>query len=197
MGGGKPWPGAGMLAGGAVGMDIIAHGLCTAAAAIVVNRRLRRPVRLGWAVVFGVAPDLVSFTVPAVLRIWWRLTGVTTSLLPQPGGPRFEWVGGLYACVHSLVIFGVVFGVAWAVARRPVWEMLGWLLHVAIDIPTHRGWFAIESLWPISPVRFDGIPWETGWLLAATYGSLAGIFVLLWRTRVQLENQGGARGRPG
>ncbi|QOY88374.1 metal-dependent hydrolase [Paludibaculum fermentans] len=166
-------------------MDIVAHGLCTAAAAIFVNRRPGPAVRLGWAVFFGVLPDLASFTVPAVLRIWWRVTGVTTTLLPQPGGPRLDWVFGLYNCVHSLLIFGLAFASAWIVARRPVWELLGWLLHIVIDMLTHRGWFAIQFLWPVSAAHLDGIPWETGWLLAATYAALAGIFILLWRTRSQ------------
>lgn len=169
-------------------MDIVAHGLFTAAAAILVNRRSGSPVRLGWAVFFGVFPDLASFTVPAALRIWWRLTGVTTTLLPQPGGPRFDWVFGLYNCVHSLLIFGLVFAAAWIIARAPVWELLGWLLHIGIDILTHRGWFAIRYLWPVSVVQIDGIPWETGWLLAATYASLTAVFFALWRTRVQPAN---------
>ncbi|MGJ5820851.1 hypothetical protein [Paludibaculum fermentans] len=173
-------------------MDIVAHGLYTAAAAIFVNRRLAAPVRLGWAVFFGVFPDLASFTVPAVLRIWWRLTGATTTLLPQPGGPRLDWVFGLYNCVHSLLIFVLVFVAAWIIARRPVWELLGWLLHIAVDIVTHRGWFAIQPLWPVSSVHLDGIPWETPWLLAATYAFLVAIFFALWRTRPQPFHQGTA-----
>ena len=177
-------------------MDIVAHSLCTAAAAISVKRRSGRPVRLGWAVFFGVVPDLASFTVPAVLRIWWRVTGVTTTLLPQPGGPRFDWVWGLYNCVHSLLIFGLVFAAAWAIARRPVWEVLGWLLHIVIDMLTHRGWYSIQYLWPVSSVHFDGIPWETGWFLAATYASLAAIFFILWRTRVQKTDHATARSQP-
>ncbi len=166
-------------------MDIVAHGLSTAAAAMFVKRRSDRPIRLGWAALFGVFPDLATFTVPVALKIWWRMTGATTTLLPQPGGPRFDWVLGLYNCFHSLLIFGVVFTAAWAIARRPLWETLGWPLHIAIDMLTHRGWFAIQYLWPASSSHFDGIPWETPWFLAATYAVLAAIFFLLWRTRGQ------------
>jgi hypothetical protein len=166
-------------------VDIVAHGLFTAAAAILVNRRTASPLRIGWAVFFGVLPDLATFTVPAALRIWWRLTGLTTTLLPQPGGPRFDWVFGLYNSVHSLLLFGLVFAAAWILARAPVWELLGWLLHIGIDMLTHRGWFAIQFLWPVSSVHMEGIPWETGWLLAATYASLLAVFFGLWRTRVR------------
>ena len=164
-------------------MDIIAHGLFTATAAIVARRKFNRRIHVGWAVFFGVLPDLASFSVPAVLRVWWRVTGVTKSLLPQPGGPHFEWVFGLYNCVHSLLIFGLFFGAVWAIWRRPVLEALGWLLHIVIDIVTHRGWFAIQYLWPVSTAHFDGIPWETPWVLAATYASLMLMLFLLWRTR--------------
>ena len=162
-------------------MDIVAHGLITATAAIFAQRKLNRRIHVGWAVLFGVLPDLATFTVPAV---WWRVTGVTKTLLPQPDGPHFEWAFGLYNCSHSLLIFGLLFGAVWAIRRRPLLEALGWMLHIVIDIFTHRGWFAIQFLWPVSAARLDGIPWETPWVLAATYVTLMLALFALWRTRV-------------
>lgn len=164
-------------------MDIIAHGIATAAAAVGVRRKSSARIRLGWAVFFGVFPDLISFTIPACLRIWWWLTGASRSLLPTPDGPHFEWVWGLYNCAHSLLVFAVFFLGLWLVARRPVLETLGWMLHILLDSFTHRGMFAIQLLWPASSVHLDGIPWETGWFLAATYGTLAAVCNLLWRGR--------------
>jgi hypothetical protein len=38
---------------------------------------------------------------------------------------------------RSLIVFLFVFGIASILARRVVFEMFGWLLHVLIDIPTH------------------------------------------------------------
>jgi hypothetical protein len=90
-------------------VDIIAHGLLTAATAIAVRRRWKRPVRIGLATFFGILPDLVSFTVPATLRVWWRITGATQTLLSQANGPHFEWVRGLYNRVHSPLVSGIVF----------------------------------------------------------------------------------------
>ncbi|MGC4051196.1 MAG: hypothetical protein QM757_17690 [Paludibaculum sp.] len=177
-------------------MDIFAHSLATAAVVVFVNRKAGPRVHLGWAVFFGVFPDLASFTVPAALRIWWWVTGVTATLLPQPGGPRLDWVFGLYHCVHSLLIFGLCFAAAWILVGKPIWALLGWLLHIGIDILTHRGWFAIQALWPLSPAHFDGIPWERGWLLAATYTALAAVFFVLWRTRVRPSGLADAHGRP-
>ncbi|HLK63853.1 MAG TPA: hypothetical protein VKU19_10470 [Bryobacteraceae bacterium] len=164
-------------------MDIIAHVLWTTAAATAVRRKVDRPVHLGLAAFWGVFPDLASFTIPATLRIWWRLTGASKSLLPEANGPHFEWVWTLYNCVHSGLVFALFFGAAWLFARRPVLEMFGWLLHILIDIFTHRGLFATHFLWPVSSVHVDGIPWETGWFMAVNYAALALVFLLLWATR--------------
>ncbi|MBZ5584635.1 MAG: hypothetical protein LAQ30_20965 [Acidobacteriia bacterium] len=154
-------------------MDILAHALWTTAAGAAARRKLHTPVHRGWAVFWGVFPDLFAFTIPAAVRIWWRLSGVTSSLLPQPGGPRFQYVWQLYNASHSAILFGVVFGLVYLLARRPVWPLLGWGLHIFLDSFTHAGLFATHFLWPASSFAFDGIPWENRWCLAANYGALA------------------------
>jgi hypothetical protein len=164
-------------------VDIIAHGISTAAAAVAARRASLRPIRIGWALVFGVLPDVVPFAIPACLRVWWWLTGASPSLLPTPNGPHFEWVWGVYNCAHSLLVFAVVFVGVWLVMRRPLLEMLAWTFHILLDIFTHRGMFAIQFLWPASSVHLDGLPWETRWFLAATYAVLGAIWFLLWRSR--------------
>jgi hypothetical protein len=67
--------------------------------------------------------------------------------------------------------------------RRPIVETPGWPLHILLDSVTHRGMFAIQPRWPASAVHLGGIPWETGWLLAATYGVLITVSFLLWCSR--------------
>ena len=170
-------------------MDIVAHALWTSAAATAARRKLNRNIHLGWTACWGVFPDLVSFTIPAVLRLWWRLTGVSKSLLPDGHGPQFEWVWGVYNCFHSALVFGAFFGAAWLLARRPVPEMCGWGLHIVIDTFTHRGWFATQFLWPVSTIRFDGMPWETGWFLAVNYIGLTVVVLLLWGRRAHKTNR--------
>ncbi len=164
-------------------MDIFAHVLWTGAAVIVVQRKLDRPMHLSRAAFWGALPDLVSFTVPAVLRVWWWLSGTSKSLLPDARGPHFEWVWGLYNCSHSAVVFAVIFGAVWLLVRHPVLEMFGWALHISIDILTHRGWFATSFLWPVLSFRFDGIPWEKGWFLGVNYAALTLVYLLLWHGR--------------
>ena len=164
-------------------MDIIAHALWTAAAAVAARSKWNLPVRAGWAAAWGVAPDLAAFTIPAAVRIWRLATGASHSLLPDGTGPRFDWVWTVYNASHSAVLFAVAFGAAWLLLRRPVWEMLGWALHIQIDIFTHAGIFAIQFLWPISAIHVDGWRWEAGWLLVANYTALALVWLMLWMRR--------------
>jgi membrane-bound metal-dependent hydrolase YbcI (DUF457 family) len=164
-------------------LDILAHGISTAAAVVALRRKSHRRICLPWALFFGVFPDVVPFAIPAGLRIWWRLTGASRTLLPTPNGPHFEWVWDVYNCTHSLLVFAAFFPVVWLVMRRPLLATLGWLLHILLDSFTHRGMFAIQFLWPASSFHLDGVPWETGWFLAATYGLLITLCLLLWRSR--------------
>jgi hypothetical protein len=85
----------------------------------------------------------------------------------------------LYHASHSLEVFGVVFGVVWLVARRPVFVLFGWAFHIAFDILTHRGMFATHSV-ADSFSGLDGSPEEDNWFLLANYSVLALILVLLW-----------------
>jgi hypothetical protein len=106
---------------------------------------------------------------------------------------RFDASGGLdrppvhvglplYPAGHSLIVFLVVFGVATILARRVVFEMLGWLLHILIDIPTHSlSYYATRFLWPVSDYRIDGIASRTPWFWAATYGAMGVVYFWLWK----------------
>ena len=162
-------------------MDIIAHALWTTAAAASARRRLPQEIHLGWAAFWGIFPDLFSFTIPAVVRIWWYATGTTHSLLPDAHSPQhFQFVWRLYHCSHSLLVFAAVFTLVWLMHRRPVLELLGWALHILIDIPTHQGIFAIHFLWPLSSFGFEGVRWENHWFLASNYFVLAVIFGWMW-----------------
>lgn len=163
-------------------MDILAHGLWTTAAGAAWRRKTSQPPHLGWFAAWGVAPDLV-FVIPAAVRIWRLLTGASRSLLPDGRGPRFDWVFGPYNATHSAIVFTVCFGAVWLLLRRPMLEMLGWAIHIFLDVFTHGGMFAIQVLWPLSPVHLDGARWETPWLMAVNYAVLASVFLLIWITR--------------
>lgn len=155
-------------------MEIVAHGLWTAAAAIAVKRKTHIPLRTGWTVWWGVFPDVFAFgpRIAAGLFLW----------LAGAPDPHVRIGLPLYPMAHSLLVFLLVFGVVSLAARRVVWEMLGWLLHIAIDVPTHSlRYYATRFLWPVSDFRIDGIPWWTPWLWIATYVALAVVYFLMWR----------------
>ena len=136
---------------------------------------------LGWAIFWGVFPDVFSFAIPAAVRIWWFLSGTTSSLLPDPNGPQhFRFVWPLYYASHSLLVFATAFGIASLLARRPMIEMLAWTLHILIDIPTHQGIFALHFLWPLSSYGLSGIRWENHWFAAANYTALLLLYSWIW-----------------
>lgn len=166
-------------------MDILAHALWTTAAGIAGRKKLKKPIHLGWLAAWGLCPDLIVFTVPATVRIWRFLSGASKTLLPDGRSPRFEWFGELYKATHSAVVFAVCFGALWILLRRPVLEMLGWIIHITMDVFTHSGWFAVNFLWPVSPVHVDGKRWEQPWFLAANYAALVSFYVWLWLQRRQ------------
>jgi hypothetical protein len=167
-------------------MDIFAHGLWTAAAATGANRKLHTKIRAGWAAFWGVFPDLFAFTLPFCVLVWQKISG------PAQAGPRhiphlpLAWQ--LYQISHSLVTFSAVFGIVWLIARRPVLELLGWPLHILIDMPTHSArFFPTPFLWPVSSYRVSGISWANPWFMLVNYSALATVYFLLWRNRQRLR----------
>jgi hypothetical protein len=163
-------------------MDIFAHGLWAAAAASGARKKFRRRLRVGWAALWGVFPDLFAFTVPVTLMLWHWLTGEAGMPAGPRGMPGFALARQLYHFSHSLVVFAAVFGLVWVVLRQPVLEMLGWPLHILIDIPTHTmRFFPTPFLWPLSSYRASGISWGNPWFMACNYSALVIVYVYLWR----------------
>jgi hypothetical protein len=154
--------------------------LWTAAAAVRAKRGGAK-VRVPWAVFWGVFPDLLAFGPPLAAGLWLWAVGAA---VPAHGRLHRHVDLGipLYSTGHSLVIFAAVFVLASLAARRPIISMLGWLLHILIDIPTHsHRYYATRFLWPFSNYGFDGMPWWNPWMMAATYAGLVVVYLLLWR----------------
>ena len=160
-------------------MDIIAHGLWAAAGVTAARKSANARIRLGWTVFWAMFPDLLAFGPPVAVGLWRLLTGGS---LHGARLPRVNFGVQLYPLGHSLVTFLLVFAVASLLARRVVLELLGWLSHILIDIFTHSfRYYATRFLWPVSDIRFDGLPWWTPWFWCSTYIALAIVYFLLWR----------------
>jgi hypothetical protein len=179
-------------------MDILAHGLWAAAASKGAGRKLPSRIRTGWAVWWGVFPDLFAFTIPMAVRTWqwWS----DPSRLPAPGArhgmPRMSLAWDLYQFSHSLFVFAAVFGLVWLAVRRPFLEMLAWPLHILMDIPSHTTrFFATPFLFPFSDFRVNGFSWGSRWFMITNYSALAAVFVLLWWTGRRARKRRAARRR--
>jgi hypothetical protein len=144
-----------------VGMEIVAHGLWAAAGAIAAKRSTTARISVWLTVWWAAFPDVLAFGPLVAVAVWLRLAG------------RFDPSGGfdrppvqiglpLYPAGHSLIVFALVIGVTSILARRIVFEMLGWLMHILIDILTHSfSYYGTRFLWPLSDYRIDGIAWWT------------------------------------
>lgn len=163
-------------------MEIFSHALWASAGAAAANRNSAARVRLVWFAVWAMFPDLFAFTPGVIVGLWHRLSGAA-----QTHGPHVHNAAArhfdLYEISHSLVVFVPVFAVVWLIFRRPVWELLGWALHILMDIPTHSAHFPTPFLWPLSSYRFIGISWRQGWFMALDCSALALAFLLLWLSR--------------
>jgi hypothetical protein len=165
-------------------MEIVAHGLFAAAAAVASKRSDRLNPRLVYTLGWSAFPDVLAFGPSFAVGLWIWLSGGFEPGTAQAGHPQHVHLGlPLYAIGHSLLVFVLVFSIMVLLARRVVVEVLGWLLHILLDIPTHSfSYYATRFLWPVSDFRVDGIAWWTPWFWACTYVALGIIYVALWRT---------------
>ena len=133
-------------------MDTLAHGLWAYA---VFNKK-----KYAWlGAFFGVLPDLLSFGILFVI-------GIATGTLHR-GKPALEslpsWIFSAYNMTHSLIVFAVVFLIVFLITKKWFWPMLGWWIHILIDIPTHStSSFFPRLSYSFGKYRFDGISWGLG-----------------------------------
>jgi hypothetical protein len=168
-------------------MDILAHTLWANAGARGANKlrekkgkpKLMSPA---WTGFWGVFPDLFAFTIPFILVIFRVITGeLSLSSFGEHHVPvaGFDLAAYLYQWSHSLVIWAAVFIIVWIVSKRPRWELLGWALHILIDIPSHViDFYPTPFLFPVSEYRFPyGIQWSNMWYMIINYAALVGVWI--------------------
>lgn len=108
-------------------MDTLSHGLWATALAKTVNIRAPHALRPGRMALWGIVPDLFSFT-PVVVWMIWQMSynGVAFSNIPRPelmtADERNAFFilrlsQNLYHISHSIVIFAGLFGLVWLFRR--------------------------------------------------------------------------------
>ena len=157
-------------------MDIFAHALWTNVAFQKKDPNSPKP-RL-WAVFFGIFPDLVSFT-PATIYAFFHFGGNYMQQLLGSTSWVFVWAKESYNYTHSFITFLLVFFVVYGLRKgKPYWPLLGWALHIAIDIFSHKGFYETPFLYPLSNYKFDhGTSWGNPTFMFINYGLLAIVYI--------------------
>jgi len=141
-------------------MDFISHGLW----AFVLIRKARF-----WpTVLFATFPDFIW--VLLIVLDWLNYfptkeMRVPESLVPIMGDtasisvyPQLAYT--LYDIPHSFIVCGLVFLAIYVWKKKGYLFMLGWPIHIVMDIPTHtKEFFPTRFLYPVSDLAIDGIPW--------------------------------------
>lgn len=182
-------------------MDVLAHVLWTNAVFHYKYHRQRRMRYL--AAFFGVLPDLVSF-VPVFFFVLYSGLEVSKKIFTEPSHHwTFLYAAESYKYTHSFVIFFAVVLVVTIIGniylRRKskvgaqasatgklwfYWPLLGWALHILIDMPSHKSFYETPIFFPLSNVKFEhGVPWSNPIYMVINYASLALVYIglALWQ----------------
>ena len=155
-------------------MDIFAHALWTNAVYKKAQPDKRRWRHIAEIIFWSNFPDFFSFGAVFLLNIYrretiWRDEGYYIRHLP-------DWFYSVHGIVYSIPIFLVVFALVSLIAQKPYWLMGGWLIHIAIDIFTHKTFFAPRFLWPFSDLHLEVISWANPKFMLVNYLALAIVY---------------------
>ena len=171
-------------------MDIFSHAFWTAVASKTANSKIKyfrgkKPINAVWAAMWGIAPDIFAFApifISAALVFLLGTGDTTVFQIPHPSDMEptsknelfiFKLTRILYNLSHSAIIFAVIFALVYIAFRRVRLEMLGWLFHIVIDIPTHSyKFYPTPVLWPINGWEFNGVSWSTPWFMAVNISAI-------------------------
>lgn len=175
-------------------MDIFSHGLWAGVAAKGANKAQgKRRINVWAAMLWGVFPDLFAFAIPFIFIVWSVAFGGHSfrdfggqPAIAEPTSPDTQWLFQLshvlYNVSHSLIIFAIVFFAVWIYFKQARLELLGWLLHIIMDVPTHTyAFFPTPVFWPLFGWKFNGIAWAQPWFLVLDYSLLLLAYALLSR----------------
>jgi hypothetical protein len=176
-------------------MDIVAHALWAGAGAVIAARRFTITRRTVIATMTMAAlPDVLQF-LPVLGWVLfgdgsWTALRMHVGALPgrEPAMPPTIALAAhhLHCITHSAVIAGTLSAVVW-IATRSFWiPLLGWWLHILLDVFTHSAdFYPVPVLYPITYRGFDGIAWNEPWFMAFNYAALG--VVWLWALRRPLR----------
>lgn len=172
-------------------MDIVAHALWAGAAVDCLRSRVTiSRSEAVTTIALAVAPDLVQLL---PLLGWTAFgTGTLASLAAysvaspgtEPALPAAVQLLAhhLHCTMHSAIIALAVTMIGWIASGRIWFPLLGWWLHIVIDVFTHSAdYYPSPVFYPITMWGFNGIAWNEPWFLTVNYSAL--LAVGIWRLR--------------
>ena len=126
------------------------------------------------ALFFGAMPDLFSFGILIIIRIF-------SGIFQLGGGPPTMesipwWVFINYDISHSFVSAFLCIWIVNRYRKDIAFAMWAWPFHILLDFPFHsKAFFPTKLLYPFTDFSFDGIPWSRPEIW---FPNLAGIIVL-------------------
>lgn len=185
-------------------MDILAHGLWTAAALTVASRHTTiTPAAARVTVAAAIAPDIVH-ALP--LLLWSVLDGQSPLQLliaygvAWPGQepwlpPSVESISHhLHCLAHRAMAAGAVTLMCLCTLRKIPLLLYGWWSHIVIDVFTHSAdFYPAPVLYPLSDWTFDGVAWNAPAVLLANYMVLAAAWAWVLQGRHSSAQPSGHR----
>tara|TARA_B110000438_G_C15657240_1_gene582226 strand:- start:95 stop:586 length:492 start_codon:yes stop_codon:yes gene_type:complete len=124
------------------------------------------------AIIFGSMPDLCSFGILFIIRIFQR---TLTAGPPEVSGMP-EWLIFNYDITHSFVTAFTCIFIVNRFNKNIAFAMLAWPFHILLDFPFHsKAYFPTKLLYPLTDFSFDGIPWTNPEIW---FPNLSGIIIL-------------------
>lgn len=137
-------------------VDTIAHALWS----FIIFRTLLPANYIWLAIFFGTMPDLFSWTIYAIYKIFKDHKFGKPNLREIP-----KWAFTLYNVTHSVFVAAFLFSLIDLIFGYIPFYLWAWPLHILIDIPTHsRKFLPTPFLWPVSKWKFPGVSWAELWL---------------------------------
>lgn len=192
-------------------MDILAHALWALILGKLVSRLLGKKVNLRWISFWGVFPDIFAFSLYTIFSLVNSGGFHPPHTLAAATPETLEIIqisNLLYQSSHSLIILVVLFFLVWEIRilmqettprtisptkkqflkPSPLSSfpaiLLGWGLHILMDIPTHsKTFYPTPFLWPFLDWTFDGISWGQPWFMIVNYSLIIFLLWWLWREK--------------
>jgi len=171
-------------------MDILAHALygvtcCSRSGLAGGSTGLPgipwyRDPSVGWALLFGLLPDIVSMWIPFALHYG---AGTSENFFVHYGGNWLE----VYRWMHSLVPALMAAGLIRLLYKPLFIPSLAWVVHILCDAVSHgEGKFQTTLFYPFSSWGIRGIPfWRHPEFILGYWAVLAGMItgIIVWRYR--------------